>query len=107
MFSYYVTALLLLANLLTGHKRRVGWLVGCVADLSFAVWGAATAQYGFLVGSGVFFVVRVRNYLRWRREDGLAEQLLAGRPMAGEPKVASATLSGAETRVLMWQHASR
>jgi hypothetical protein len=52
---------------LSGSKRRVGFVVGMLTSLGWFVYGWQSRQFGFLVSAVVFFVVHVRNFVRWSK----------------------------------------
>ena len=52
---------------LSGSKRRVGFVVGMVTSLGWFIYGLQSRQFGFLISAVVFFVVHVRNFVRWSK----------------------------------------
>ena len=52
---------------LSGSKRRVGFVVGMATSLGWFCYGCQSRQFGFLVSAVVFFVVHVRNFVRWSK----------------------------------------
>lgn len=51
---------------LAGSERWVGWAIGILAQVAWAVYALATHQYGFLLSSAGYAFVYSRNLLRWK-----------------------------------------
>lgn len=50
---------------LSGSKSRLGFVVGMATSVGWFVYGLVSSQFGFLVSAVVFFIVHVRNFVRW------------------------------------------
>ena len=53
---------------LIGSKNRFGFLVMMLASLSWMVVGFLIGSLALITGSGVFFALHVRGWLKWRRD---------------------------------------
>lgn len=53
----------------TGRKRTWGWIVSMCTQALWALYAIGTAQYGFLIGTVSYFVIYLRNWILWRRDD--------------------------------------
>jgi hypothetical protein len=58
-----------LGNWMISHRWTTGWLLITVIQIGWAVFGAATGQWGFTAWSVVFFTINLRAWIRWRRHD--------------------------------------
>ena len=54
---------------LISNKKPVGWLMITFIQFGWAAFGIATAQWGFALWAGVFFVINGRGWQKWRREE--------------------------------------
>lgn len=59
----------LLGMWVTGQKKTWGWVLSMSTQALWALYAVGTAQFGFLIGTASYFVVYLRNWLRWRAED--------------------------------------
>ena len=66
-WSFVLAGLGLLQLWLAGSKLRVNSVVGGVTSVAWFAYGVVFEQWGFLVSAVVFFVVHVRNYVRWSK----------------------------------------
>ena len=67
VWSFVLAGLGLLQLWLSGSKLRVNSVVGGVTSVAWFVYGVQFGQWGFLVSAVVFFVVHVRNFVRWSK----------------------------------------
>ena len=49
-----------------GKKRRVGWALGCVSEVAWAVWATVAHTPGLYPWCAVWAVVYGRNWWLWR-----------------------------------------
>lgn len=56
----------LLGMWVVGQKKRWGWVVSMLTQSLWAFYAVGTGQYGFLIGTLSYFVVYLRNWLRWK-----------------------------------------
>jgi hypothetical protein len=66
-WSFVLAGLGLVQLWMSGSKRRSGFVVGMVTSVGWFWYGLDSAQFGFLVSAVVFFVVHVRNFVRWSK----------------------------------------
>lgn len=59
----------LLGMWVVGQKKRWGWVVSMLTQSLWAFYAVGTGQYGFLIGTLSYFVVYLRNWLRWREPE--------------------------------------
>ena len=52
-----------------GKRRWWGWLLVLVSSLAWAGYGLAQGTYAFVVMSGLWAAMHIRNMLLWRRLD--------------------------------------
>jgi hypothetical protein len=52
---------------MSGSKSSFGFVVGMFTSVGWFIYGLQSAQFGFLVSALVFFVVHVRNFVRWSK----------------------------------------
>ena len=51
---------------LTGHKKKVGWLIGVLAEVGWVVYAILLAQWTLLPWSVAYAVLFTRNWFLWR-----------------------------------------
>jgi hypothetical protein len=66
-WSFLLAGLGLLQLWLAGSKLRVNSVVGGLTSVAWFAYGVAFQQWGFLISAVVFFIVHVRNYVRWSK----------------------------------------
>ena len=52
---------------MSGSKFRFGFVVGMLTSVGWFIYGVQSEQWGFLFSAVIFFVVHVRNYVRWSK----------------------------------------
>lgn len=67
IWSFVLAGLGLFQLWLSGSKLRVNSLVGGFTSVAWFVYGLDSGQFGFLVSAVVFFIVHVRNWIRWSK----------------------------------------
>ena len=67
LWSFVLAAGGLVQLWLSGSKRRFGFVVGMLTSVGWFVYGLQSRQFGFLISAVVFFVVHVRNFVRWSK----------------------------------------
>jgi hypothetical protein len=67
-WSYALTFVGLVGQLLAGRKKTLGWAIGFSAQGLWAAYAVTTGQYGFLIGSLAYGYVYALNWFTWRRE---------------------------------------
>lgn len=67
-WSWLLTAVGVTGFVLAGRKVWWAWYVNIACQFLWLAYALITAQYGFIVASGVYFVVFTRNAIRWTRE---------------------------------------
>ncbi|MGB7207554.1 MAG: nicotinamide mononucleotide transporter [Pyrinomonadaceae bacterium] len=53
---------------LIGNKNKFGFLIMMIASLSWMTVGFMIQSLALILGSGVFFSLHVRGWIKWRRE---------------------------------------
>lgn len=53
---------------LIGSKNRYGFLIMMMASLSWMAVGFMISSIALIFGSGVFFGLHVRGWMKWRRD---------------------------------------
>jgi nicotinamide riboside transporter PnuC len=56
------------ANILLARKHESGWLIRLVANALWLVFSIAAMSFANLLSSGVFAVINIYGWRRWRRE---------------------------------------
>ena len=67
-------ALTFISLLLLGRKRRVGFLVGAIANVVWLIFGFQSQSAGTVLANVLFGVMNTWAWMRWKREDEAAEQ---------------------------------
>ena len=52
-----------------GNKNKIGFLVFMMASLSWITFGLIVGSYAVVTGSTIFFVMHLRGFLKWRRDE--------------------------------------
>jgi hypothetical protein len=66
-WSFALAGLGLVQLWLAGSKLRFNSVIGGFTSVVWFAYGVVFEQWGFLVSALVFFVVHVRNYVRWSK----------------------------------------
>ena len=74
IFQYYgidwfATLCGLAAIFLLGSKNKFGFLAFMMASLSWITFGIYVGRYAIVTGSSIFFVMHLRGFLKWRRDE--------------------------------------
>jgi hypothetical protein len=67
-WSWVMPAIAITGTALTGAKKRIGWIIGIVAQLLWFVYGLHTAQYGFLASSTIYIIIYAVSWYHWRKQ---------------------------------------
>lgn len=67
--SSLLPATAVLGTWATSQRLTSGWLLAALIQLSWAVYGAFTGQWGFTAWGAVLAVFSVHRWIRKRRED--------------------------------------
>ena len=70
--DWFATLCGLTAVTLLGNKNKLGFLVFMMASLSWITFGLIVGSYAVVAGSSIFFVMHLRGFVKWRRDE--AEQ---------------------------------
>lgn len=65
LWSWALAALGIGQIVLTGQKKRIGWLLGLATSCVWVAFALVEQQYGFLVSSAVFATIHIRNWIKW------------------------------------------
>jgi hypothetical protein len=68
MWSWLLTAVGVAGFVLVGRKIWWSWYVNIGCQFLWLAYALSTHQYGFVVGSAVYFGVFARNAQRWTAE---------------------------------------
>ena len=72
-WSWILSAVGLLGFFLAGSKVWWAWYVNIFNQVIWTVYAIATEQWGFLVGTAFYFVVFIRNAVKWTKEHRAAK----------------------------------
>lgn len=53
-----------------GNKSIWGWVIGISVQVLWIVYAIATAQWGFIFSALAFAAVNIRNFIKWRKDEG-------------------------------------
>lgn len=70
--SYCLAPFGLLGMAAVGRKKTWGWVLSMATQALWATYAIGTAQYGFLLGTCSYFVIYLKSWLKWRRDDTAA-----------------------------------
>ncbi len=67
--DWFATACGLGAVFLLGNKNKFGFLVFMMASVSWITFGLIVGSYAIVTGSTIFFIMHLRGFLKWRRDE--------------------------------------
>lgn len=67
--DWFATACGLGAVFLLGNKNKIGFLVFMMASASWITFGLVVGSWAIVTGSSIFFVMHLRGFLKWRRDE--------------------------------------
>ena len=67
--DWFATLCGLAAIFLLGNKNKFGFLVFMIASLSWVTFGIYVGSYAIVTGSSIFFIMHLRGWLKWRRDE--------------------------------------
>ncbi len=67
--DWLATILGLTGVYLLGNKNKIGFIVFMGASLSWVTFGALTGSVPVVVGSMIFFIMHLRGFISWLREE--------------------------------------
>jgi nicotinamide riboside transporter PnuC len=67
--DWFATACGLMAVALLGNKNKIGFLIFMMASLSWITFGLIVGSYAVVAGSSIFFVMHLRGFFKWRRDE--------------------------------------
>lgn len=67
--DWFATVCGLMAVALLGNKNKFGFLIFMMASLSWVTFGLIVGSYAVVTGSSIFFVMHLRGFLKWRRDE--------------------------------------
>jgi len=67
VWSFILAGLGLIQLWLSGSKFRFNSLVGMLTSFGWCCYGFQFGQWGFILSGLIFFVVHVRNWIRWSK----------------------------------------
>jgi len=68
VWSFLLSAIGVTGLFIAGRKNYWGWALNLGAQLLWAIFAIATAQYGFLLSAGAYGWVYWTNFAKWRKE---------------------------------------
>ena len=71
MWSYLLSAIGITGLYLAGSKKRIGWMVGFLAQGFWIAYALSTKQYGFCLSAFAYAWVYARNWWRARPDPQL------------------------------------
>jgi hypothetical protein len=72
----------LMGMYVVGRKKTWGWILSMATQSLWAAYAVGTGQYGFLIGTVSYFVIYLKNWLKWRSQDAAATVATAEAPGA-------------------------
>jgi nicotinamide riboside transporter PnuC len=67
--DWFATVCGLMAVALLGNKNKIGFLIFMMASVSWITFGLIVGSYAIVTGSSIFFVMHLRGFLKWRRDE--------------------------------------
>lgn len=69
MWSWVLAVIGVTGIFLVGRKTIWGWLILCINECLWIMYGLATKQYGFIVMALSYAAVYIKSYIHWRKDD--------------------------------------
>lgn len=69
MWSWVLAVIGVTGIFLVGRKTIWGWLILCINECLWIIYGLATKQYGFIVMALSYAAVYIKSYIHWRKDD--------------------------------------
>lgn len=60
---------------LLGNRNKFGFILFMLASLSWVTFGIMTGSVAIIIGSGIFFIMHLRGYINWLREEKRLENI--------------------------------
>ncbi len=70
--DWIATACGLTGVYLLGNKNKIGFVLFMMASLSWATFGVLTGSIPITIGSSIFFVMHLRGFINWFREERIS-----------------------------------
>lgn len=83
-WSWILSAVGLLGFFLAGSKVWWAWYVNIFNQVIWTAYAIITQQWGFLVGTAFYFVVFIRNAVKWTKEHRAAKLFTEYPPTEGQ-----------------------
>ncbi len=68
MWSWILAAIGVTGIYFVGKKTIWGWLVLCINECLWIIYGTTTKQYGFIVAAVAYGIVYVKSFIQWQKE---------------------------------------
>ena len=72
--DWLATILGLTGVYLLGNKNKMGFIVFMGASLSWITFGVMTGSLPVIIGSSIFFIMHLRGFVSWLREEKTLEE---------------------------------
>lgn len=69
IWSFILAGLGVVSLILTGRKKKSGWVVALINSGLWVIYAITSGQYGFLMSSAIFIIVQTRNLIAWAKDD--------------------------------------
>jgi 4-hydroxybenzoate polyprenyltransferase len=68
--DWFAMALSLYAAYLLGNKKKIGFVIFAISNIFWIILGVFfMSSYGMAIGNFAFFLINVRGYVEWNKED--------------------------------------
>jgi len=67
--DWFATFCGLTAVFLLGNKNKIGFLIFMMASVSWITFGLYVGSYAIVTGSTIFFIMHLRGFIKWRRDE--------------------------------------
>lgn len=69
-YGHWVLAVIGVSGIyFVGNKTIWGWLILCVNEFLWTVYGVLTKQYGFIAMAFAYATIYIRSYIHWRKQE--------------------------------------
>jgi len=66
-FSYVLGAIACVVLWMLGNKNKTALLIGAGSQILWIIYSINLKQYGLIISAIVYFVVYIRNYIKWNK----------------------------------------
>jgi nicotinamide riboside transporter PnuC len=75
MLDWVLAAVGVTGIFFVGRKTIWGWLILCINECLWIVYGLTTGEHGFIAMAIAYGIVYIKSYFGWKREESEAKEM--------------------------------